>query len=131
MMVLTLAAAVAGTTFDLNCSVGTVSGRLTGDLVKQLFDNKAPVKSEIYRIDLDRLRWCSGDCQTTEAIVDINAAEIVLYRGTMSNGSSELKLDRETGSISYILVDRTTMFSVLSLGKCEVAPFTGMPATRF
>jgi hypothetical protein len=124
-------AAASATTFNLNCSVATVSGRLTADLVKPLLTDKVPTKPEVYRIDLDRLRWCSGECQTTNPIVDVNAAEIVLYRGTLTNGSSELKLDRESGAINYILVDRPTMFGVLSFGKCEVAPFTGMPGPKF
>jgi hypothetical protein len=129
-MWLTLAAAAA-TTFNLNCSVGTVSGPLSADLVKPLLTDKVPTKAEVYRVDLDRLRWCSGNCETTKPIVDVSAAEIVLYRATLTNGSAELKLDREGGGISYILIDRTTMFSVLSLGKCAVAPFTGMPEPKF
>lgn len=124
-------AAVSATTFDLNCSVATVSGRLTSDLVKPLLNDKVPTRPITYRIDLNRLRWCSGECQTTEPIVDVNAAEIVLHREALSNGSAELKLDREGGGVSYILVDRSTMASVLSLGKCEVATFTGMPEPKF
>ena len=122
-------AAAAATTFNLNCTVRTAAGPLNSP-VKQS-PTATPPKTLIFSIDLARLRWCSDDCELTKPIISVTPAEIILQQDVSNSGGSSTRLNRETGEFIQMIVDNETTFTVLTGGKCEVTPFTGMPEPKF
>jgi len=86
----------------------------------------------IFRIDLNRGRWCAGDCAMTYRLADVTDTMITLQAERDATASVPLilsTLNRETGQY----------FSTLHMGKtlalrnaqCAVAPFGGFPERRF
>jgi hypothetical protein len=85
----------------------------------------------VFRIDLERGRWCAGECPTTHRLADVTDTQITLQseREPTTHFRLTSSLNRETGRY----------FSSLRMGKtravrnaqCEVAPFGGFPERRF
>lgn len=81
-----------------------------------------------YRIDLDKRRWCAGDCTQTAAIIEISDSSISLVN-TKEPFETLLNLNRETGEMIYRL--RIGDVVTLRMGQCERAPFSGFPTPKF
>lgn len=122
-------AGLAASTFDLHCAARTVTGLLNSN--KKQSPIPTQPKTISYRIDLQRLRWCSGECNATDPIVAVTSEEIVLQQNIAGNTSSITELDRETGDLLILITDIRTSFTVLTGGPCKVAPFSGMPEPKF
>jgi hypothetical protein len=121
-------AAAGATTFTLNCNVRTVAEDMTA--AKRLSVPADP-KTIVYRVDLDRLRWCNGDCKFTQPIVNVTAEEIRLQQDESQQSLSVTTLDRETGELLILVTPKDRSLALVTSGKCQVAPFTGMPEPKF
>ena len=117
MIALALQAAAA---FNLVC---------TGTLVDT--DHPGKVRwTSVYRIDLNRGRWCSAECRLSFPIVESTPEMITLSRINGPNMTGLAVIYRESG----MLWDRMTGESDLNWevrAQCEHAPFTGLPQHRF
>ncbi|MGO1303800.1 MAG: hypothetical protein ACTMKV_03340 [Sphingomonas parapaucimobilis] len=107
--------------FDLVCS-----GTLT-------FPTGKPKPYDVrYRIDLDKMAWCSEDCHEVRKIVEAQSGKIVLVREAASLRSSfegERSVDRVSGKLTGDFSTSTS--SHQENAKCVRADFSGMPARAF
>ena len=87
----TVVAAVVA--FNLVCSGTTFIGSLKKE-------NQSPY-SEIFRIDLNSGRWCSGRCETTKSVHNADQTRIMLKleEDASTGWESFIQLNREDGSI--------------------------------
>lgn len=120
-------ALVALASFNLVCS-GT---HTTGTLGLSLSDQHQEQFRVIFRVDLDRQRWCSGDCETTAPLASVTDTRITFrYDDAREIRSDSITyVNRESGE----LFDRDRLGDYVSLrtGTCERAEFTGFPPRRF
>lgn len=85
-----------------------------------------------YRIDLERGRFCTNDCASTEALANVTETEIV-FRGDPVRQDdatgNDTRVNRETGAYAstITLSDEIVLFD----GTCRRAPFTGFPPGGF
>ena len=132
-MIGTSALAIASA-FNLVCSVTHISVDAKGatETSKRSFE---------LRIDTEAMRWCADECQRSNHIVQVLERWFILseypdgmFLGTArgKNGSVfELQtVNRENGQYTF---DRGIIGGAVEaeLGKCEVAPFTGLPTIKF
>jgi hypothetical protein len=117
--------AAAALAFNLICTGTTTTGELMD------FDKPKTPVTVVLRVDLEKNRWCSGDCKSTAAIKELRETSIIFRMGEDDNGDDFFYVNRETGE----LLDRTRSFALkwitLTQGQCEKAPFTGFPARKF
>ncbi len=81
-----------------------------------------------YRLDLERMAWCWGDCLSVDQVNRASPMTIFLnfyYEG----GNSEVRIDRATGLLSWIITSNGVAGTVSAT--CESAPYTGIPQPRF
>lgn len=87
------------------------------------------------RIDLDRMRWCEGDCTRPREIFAVTADRYTLvdneYRSRTMRTVNKSWIDRVAGTHS----ETNLAFGSLVQGsrreaRCERAPFSGMPQPR-
>jgi hypothetical protein len=115
--------------FDLNCKINRMAA-YDGGKPTQLLDE--PIDAS-FRIDLTEGRYCSGECKETKPIYRVTQTTIILdfVRTPDDKGSERIeKVSRESGSyVSQLWYDGQT--SMVTLGACSPAPFTGFPKRKF
>jgi hypothetical protein len=117
-----LAAALqASLAFNLAC---TVTER-AGPLGLSVPDGPPVTFAITYRVDLDRRRWCSGDCARTEALGSVIFGRILLLDERGPRGRHVIEFDPATGRLSDALTDSDRQ--VLRNGTCTRTDFTGFP----
>ena len=85
--------------------------------------------SVVYRVDLERGRWCSGDCSSTNPFYSVTVGEIVFRSQTEETVRYVTKVNRESGAYTDALLVGDRL--MITTGKCVKAPFTGLPEQRF
>lgn len=123
----------AAMTFNLICA---------GTLTTETFHGgrqSEPYRYE-YRIDLDRRKWCDGDCRTLHDIAEVQPTALVLEPprdiDTLARREFYMgSINRETGRHSVLSTSgrRERILIMRWEGQCERAPFSGFPdfPTRF
>ncbi len=98
---------------------------------------------KVYRIDLTAMRWCVDACQGAFPIKSVTADKIIFDEtdkrvGTQDGERSWHEVNRVTGEVSSYLykpaqpgVSYSRPLRVEFKGKCEPAPFTGLPTPKF
>ncbi len=126
MIALALQAALA---FNLVCT-GTESVWIQGQ-ARELSHSRT--YSRTYRIDLARGRWCHDDCPTTSPVVWASPDVLVLREQDDESVDMLDLIHRDTGQhIFYAAARGPGPHQIVSwLGRCERAPFTGLPEPRF
>lgn len=129
-MTLTLLMALAALSsgpdrFDLIC---------TGTLTTTLGDDVTTVPiTQRFRIDLERMAWCDGDCSLPKSVIALTASEIVLARDTIEQAAMSSLINRfsghESGHLELTADDKT--LRVESDSQCERADFSGIPQSLF
>lgn len=123
-----LQAAAAALTFNLICT-GTMEARTVDGI-----DNE-PYRYE-YRIDLQRGKWCEGDCRALHDFVRVSQTQLTLEDvniDTPHERRTSLNLiNRETGE-QRIFASTRHLLLMEWRGTCERAAFSGFPTlpTRF
>lgn len=108
--------------FDLVCQETARSGR--------------PAATEYrFRIDLDANRWCEGDCSRPRDIAAVTADRYTLvdsqHRSRTMRTSNKSWIDRVTGEHWEQNQAIGSLTQIESReGRCERAPFSGMPQPR-
>jgi hypothetical protein len=108
--------------FDLVCTQTASSGR-------------ASTPQYRFRIDLDLNRWCEGDCARPREIVAVTADRYTLvdseYRSRTLRTVNKSWIDRVTGEHweQNQAIGGLTQINSRE-GRCERAPFSGMPGPR-
>lgn len=121
----------AVTAFNLVC---------TGTQTTGLADPSAPIGirgarerpiTDIYRVDLEHMRWCAGACSQTNDISSVTGKEIVLESTQNEAGgiNTLISINRESGR--YLFSNNMGRMIDGRFGTCERAPFGGMPSLRF
>lgn len=85
--------------------------------------------SRTYRVDLDRMEWCAGDCSETLDISTANQRGIIFF--DTPKGGADRRTDmvnRETGS--HFAVFSGEGYAVAWRGVCTAVPFTALPPKR-
>lgn len=121
LLALAALAASASATFNLVCE-GTMTSRIGGKVESK------PFKST-YRFDLQRGRWCIGDCKSTKPVHAETDDEIILQQWKDGDFGYMTKINRETGTFIDVMHDDVNR--VYYYGKCQRAPFTGLPEKQF
>jgi hypothetical protein len=116
--------ALAADKFDLVC-VGKQRLRIGGSW--------EPVTVR-YRIDTSAKVYCAFECTSLEPIASVDAGRITFQQSDdaapPSSGLTTHYVDRSTGSWkNYVNTGRDLI--VDAEGKCEAAPFSGFPPTKF
>jgi hypothetical protein len=114
--------------FNLVCTGTSGGGDTTGAF---LWAPRVPFTT-VFRIDLERGRWCAGDCATTRRLAGVSETVITLdsLRDRTSNEQHFLStLNRENGR--YFSSFRSGRSLFVQNAQCEVAPFGGFPEPRF
>ncbi len=85
-----------------------------------------------YRVDLATKAYCAGQCAEARTIADISAAEITFDRQPTPNSAVALqhRVNRTTGEWRYYLASPTGLIQDAE-GRCEAAPFSGLPDAKF
>lgn len=117
-----IALLLAASSFDLVCA-GTISTVEQGKV-----SAKVPTKGR-YRIDLDRGRYCTAKCTTSEPIYSVTSTEIVLRFQKYEDAGYVTKINREDGSYTDVFMLGDSR--IVDVGKCERAPFSGLPERKF
>jgi hypothetical protein len=115
--------ATAATSFNLVCT-GTVS---TGEGFKS--DKSKTPFSITYRVDLNRDRWCSDRCTSSEPLYGVTNEEIIFRFQKDEDLTIATRVNRESGVYSDLA--KLGPGWIHSFGKCQPAPFTGLPGRRF
>lgn len=124
-----LTALAVAATFNLVCT-GT---KTIGELTK--FTNDHPPFTRTLRVDLDNMRWCEDECNSTKPIKGLIDNLIVLDlkedpgKSVFDANDAVVQVNRESGE--YLDRVRTSGFVFMYTGHCEKAPFTGFPAFKF
>lgn len=131
-MFATMATAVA--TFNLACT-GTMTSTTSQE-------KKTEPYEAVYRLDLEKMKWCEGECRALHDIAKVQPTFIFLQdekEDTPSRQSVTLaQVDRITGEYKATLTAKTygrfgyTIMLAYD-GKCQRQPFTGFPSfeTKF
>lgn len=123
-----LAAAALG--FNLVCS-GTQWTGVEADRVISSKE-KGEAFTDIYRVDLERGRWCFGQCTTSQPITKITDNELTLAQegsGPPVSGATMISVNRETGYLVHLVFIGGYRFKRNAV--CERAPLSGFPARKF
>ena len=126
----------AALAFNLVCHANELTGNINWGFGK----NPAKQIDIVYRVDLNRNRWCQDDCLKSFPIAKLEDVRLMLeFEADKELGTDTVTLvDRETGGFSrrtrYGLAgteptDKTGV--ILDEGTCEKAPFTGLPTSKF
>jgi len=86
-----------------------------------------------YRIDLATGAWCNGTCTEVRKIISIDPGEFVLDRTAPGDGDSPYsshEISRTAGTYRLFASDGHGSYWE-EQGRCEPAPFTGMPEQKF
>ena len=126
-----LAASPQGPAFDLICTGQSTLSDVVG------FSSTpfgAPTKFERrYRVDLQSLRWCDGECSGTNKLVSVTDTQIVFSESESPGTDQVTVVSRENGHFR----DRTRIIGpkVMSVfmvdATCTRADFSGFPKPLF
>ena len=125
--------------FDLVCK----GNQITNEQGASSFPKSGPFQAFVirYRVSIDRGRWCAEGCTSTSPLVRVTATELKLE----SVSADELGMDRATNvnreSGEYLHVERYMLGpgltwrqgsnSIVRMGTCERATFSGFPTPKF
>ena len=132
-MIAMFATPAIAATFNLVCS-----GTITTDSFYAR-GQKEPY-SYTYRIDLDKRKWCEGQCGVIRDIHDVQPVRIELEPPEDTNTPTKKRffsstINRTTGVHSTLLTSGrgTDMLIMKWEGSCSKQPFTGFPTfeTKF
>ena len=90
--------------------------------------------SERYRVDLARGEWCFGECDFVQKVASVTSGLIVLSEHRPAFDGDKIaanRINRVSGEWEWYNFDTKLMVSMDHKGKCEPAPFSGMPAAKF
>ena len=110
-----------GQQFDLTCTGESVLSRAGRQPVRE-------ITSQRYRLDLERMEWCTGDCSLLHDLQDASSHQITFLNSKdVFNVVSRITGEWQTSSGD----DRS--YSWATTGRCDLAPFSGFPTyqTRF
>lgn len=113
-LISTSAAAEPAVQFDLTCT--------------------AEKASERYRVDLARGEWCFGKCDFVQKIASVTSGLLILaeHEPTFPGDStSRNRINRVSGEWDWYHHNPKWSSTMDHKGKCEAAPFSGMPAAKF
>jgi hypothetical protein len=123
-----LAAASPAQQFNLNCS-GTRS-------TSSYFGDRSELYSTTYRLDLDKAKWCDGECKALHEFAAILPTQIQ-FENSKTDSPSERSatfnfVDRETGAqmisaTSSSPRDGRSIIVIKWIGQCERSTFSGFP----
>jgi hypothetical protein len=113
--------------FNLNCS-GLVRSRDTaqGDVVRET------AWSDTIRVDLQENKFCDGDCDRPQAILQVSPDKIVFRQFKENYLSETYSIDRVTGGIWHLIIqvfedDKPVHTKSAGWeGKCTPSAYTGM-----
>lgn len=114
--------------FNLTCS-GTQS-------TKSIEGETSEPYTSTYRIDLDRKKWCEGDCKALHDIASVQPTQLTLETENVDTVSERSTLsnivDRETGTHKISATSSTPRAHATAItlnwdGRCEPALFSGFP----
>jgi hypothetical protein len=115
--------------FDLNCTLTHITA-FDGGKMTQLLHKPIDIS---FRVNLATRRFCSAQCTETKPIYRVSPTEIVFeFDETPDHQGSERieEVSRESGGYhSQDWIDGET--SLVSLGKCQPAVFSGFPKPKF
>lgn len=126
------AAAAVAAAFNLVCT-GTSTGQTLAGTTTEAY-------SHTYRVDLDRKKWCEGDCGVIRDIADVQPTVIEFkprkdVDTAIEHEFYEWSLDRTTGRESLLwTTGRGANIMIMKWeGTCAKQPFSGFPAftTKF
>lgn len=111
----------AAISFNLVCSgsIFTVAG------------NAPATKKEVvheFRVDLNKMRYCAGNCEYTNQIARVSPFEIV-FVDQKTPYTWHSKINRETGYLS--IEGQQGEVGTALYAQCEPHPFSGFPTPRF
>jgi hypothetical protein len=114
--------------FDLKC---------TG--IEKLYDGgPSPDRpfTRTFHIDLSRGEYCVDACSSMQRVKSVDSLQIVFaddnnHGGPMSMYVKKEKVDRRNGAYELALLDAKVFKHGTAKGKCEPAPFTPFPTTKF
>ena len=111
----------AALAFNLTCTGTERAGPLGNSM-----PDRPPFSFTItYRIDMDLGRWCSGDCERTEALGSVLAGHILLRDQRAPTGRHVIDFDPATGRLTDTLTDGNRQ--VLRNATCTRQGFSGFP----
>jgi hypothetical protein len=115
--------------FNLTCS---------GTMTTVTIDGKrAEPYNSTYRLDLDRGKWCEGECKALFEIESVQPTQLTLLSKEVDTPSERSTtsnfIDRETGAHHALATsanprDRRSTITIAWSGQCTKAPFGGFPA---
>jgi len=128
MLVLAMQAVVA---FNLVCTAMQSQGRLEPSAPDGFRVERERSVTDVYRVDLQNMRWCVAECTRTNQIASVSGTEIILdeTRHVATGVITTVSVNRETGA--YIFSMHLGRLVDLRIGTCERAAFSGMPTLRF
>ena len=87
--------------------------------------------TEVYRIDLQKLRWCRDACIVTQPLASVDDTSITFenMRDETIHIGRTASVSRESGHYLY-MEQMGSQFTVRD-GECRRADFTGFPARKF
>lgn len=121
-------AATPASQFDLKCA-GTRTTKSMGTTSSEPY-------ASVYRIDLDRKKWCEDECKALHDIASVQPAQLTLQNEDEDtpSGSSTLSnfIDRETGAHRILAASKMRRSPAMTVvlewkGSCEPAAFSGFP----
>lgn len=103
---------------------------------RQQFDLicEAPNATEHYRVDLERGEWCFDKCEFVQKVASATSGLITLAEHKPEFGSDRTsynRINRATGQWEWFSSDPKSPTIMDHKGKCDAAPFSGMPAAKF
>lgn len=120
------AAAAVAAAFNLVCTGTQTSRSIAGE--------KTEPYSHVYRIDLDKRKWCEEGCGSVHDIADVQAAYLDMQPRknvdtAVEHDFFEWTIDRVTGRESLLATKgmRADIIILKWEGSCEMRPFTGFP----
>jgi len=122
------AAAQSPNQFDLICT-GTIESGSSHTATER------ETVSDRYRIDLEKMVWCTDDCRSTSSIVEANNVVITLVDTGSSDGNTTHRkaISRTTGILTGNIESRAlgAIIFVRTNAQCTRADFSGLPQAQF
>ena len=90
--------------------------------------------SNVYRIDLEKRKWCSNNCEEILELYTISDNEIIFKNKKDGYELSELKVNRQSGRLESLFeasADGKKGIRIQVSANCEKSSFTGFPALKF
>jgi hypothetical protein len=125
--------------FDLVCNASMTQRSIDRELGERT--KNLPPFTVRYRVDLERGIYCQGACEEVRDLAKVSETEIVFVDEKVTQHLSTMRsVDRTSGEMAgkteaiiprYNGVGFAYRSTTLVSGKCEVAPFTGMPTAKF